>query len=233
MPVRYPTRREGAFVNLIYQFPQSTAAAPDGGTVLDFGGRDPFAQSAPLRENGYISYPQVLPDAFSAAECAAITALGEHRVKAAAGVDNRSDLASRDYRISEIAWIEPAADSGWLYHRLGAIFGRLNQTYDFDLTGFVEPLQFTCYGAGQYFGWHADIGGDSTSLRKLSLSIQLSPAGDYEGGELQFHGAGDMPVARVQGTAVSFPSYLAHQVNPVSRGLQRALVAWAYGPAFR
>jgi len=50
---------------------------------------------------------------------------------------------------------------------------------------------------------------------------------------LQFHGAADMPAARAQGTAVAFPSYLAHQVSPVTRGLRHSLVAWAYGPAFR
>lgn len=225
--------RKKPLVNLLYQFPQASTTTSDGSAVLDWGGRDPFSQTAPLQANAYVSYPQVFPGAFSAAECAAITALGETRVKAAAGVDGRSDLASRDYRVSEIAWIEPAADSHWLYHRLGHLFRQINEAYQFDLSGFVEPLQFTCYGPSQYFGWHADIGGDSTSLRKLSLSIQLSPASDYEGGALDFHGAAEMPVARQQGTAVSFPSYLAHQVSPVSGGLRRALVAWAYGPAYR
>jgi len=220
-------------VNLIYQFPQSVQSTPAGGIVLDWNGRDPFGQSHPLESNGSIAYPQVFPDAFTVEECAAITALGEARVKAAATVDERSDLASRDYRISDIAWIEPAADSHWLYHRLGLMFRRINESYGFELAGFVEPLQFTCYGAGQYFGWHVDIGGDSTSLRKLSLTVQLSPAESYAGGALQFHGAADLPAARAQGSATAFPSYLAHQVSPVSQGLRRSLVAWAYGPAFR
>lgn len=220
-------------MNLIYQFPQSTQTNPDGILVLDWGGRDPFAQSAPLQNNPAIAYPQILPNAFSAQECEAIAGLGEARVKAAASVDDRSDLASRDYRISDIAWIEPAQDSQWLYHRLGMIFRQVNQTYGFDLVGFVEPLQYTCYGAGQYFGWHVDMGVDSTSLRKVSLTIQLSDAQSYTGGDLQFHGAADMPAARELGTGVSFPSYLAHQVSPVKQGLRCSLVAWAYGPAFR
>lgn len=220
-------------MNLIYQFPDSASATPAGDITLDWGGRDPFVQAAPLVNNGSIAYPQVFPDAFSAAECAAIVGLGESRVKGAGTVDDRSDLASRDYRVSDIAWIEPAPDSHWLYHRLGLMFRRINESYGFDLVGFVEPLQFTCYGTGQYFGWHVDIGGDSTSLRKLSLTIQLSPADSYEGGSLEFHGAGDMPPARELGAATSFPSYLAHQVSPVTQGLRRSLVAWAYGPAFR
>ena len=220
-------------VNLTYQFPQSAQQHPDGTLVLDFGGKDPFNQSHPLEGNPSVAYPQIFPQVFSAAECAQIAALGEARIKAAAAVDDRSDLASRDYRISDIAWIDPAPDSHWLYHRLGMLFRRANDTYGFDLLGFVEPLQYTCYGAGQYFGWHADIGGDATSLRKLSLTIQLSAPDEYQGGNLEFHGAAEMPAARAQGTAVSFPSYLAHQVSPVTQGLRRSLVAWAYGPAYR
>lgn len=220
-------------MNLIYQFPQSTQTNPDGILVLDWDGRDPFAQSAPLQDNPALAYPQILPGAFSAQECATIAGLGEARVKGAASVDDRSDLASRDYRISDIAWIEPAQDTHWLYHRLAVLFAQVNRAYGFDLVGFVEPLQYTCYGAGQYFGWHVDMGWDSTSLRKVSLTIQLSDAQSYAGGDLQFHGAADMPAAREQGAGVSFPSYLAHQVSPVSQGLRRSLVAWAYGPAFR
>lgn len=220
-------------MNLIYLFPDAAETAPDGTSVLNWGGRDPFNNAHALLENSAIAYPQVIPGAFTAQECADITRLGEARIKAAASVDGRSDLASRDYRVSDIAWIEPAQDAHWLYHRLALLFQRFNQSYGFDLVGFVEPLQFTCYGQDQYFGWHIDMGHDSTSLRKLSVTIQLSPATDYEGGALDFHGAGDMPQAREQGTATSFPSYLAHQVSPVTRGLRRSLVAWAYGPAFR
>ena len=224
---------KACFVNLIYQFPDSARQEPGGEFVLDWGGRNPFAQTAPFAANGAIAYPQIFPGAFSAQECAAIVALGEQRVRAAAGVDERSDLASRDYRISDIAWIEPADDSQWLYHRLGLMFRNINQSYGFELHGFVEALQYTCYGAGQYFGWHVDIGGDATSLRKLSLTVQLSAPEDYQGGELQFHGSADMPAARTQGTGVAFPSYLAHQVTPVTGGLRRSLVAWAYGPAYK
>jgi PKHD-type hydroxylase len=220
-------------MNLIYLFPESMETTPDGTLVLDWDGRDPFSQALPLAGNGWVTHPQVLPAAFTAAECAAITALGEARAKVGASVDDRSDLASRDYRISDIAWIEPAPDSHWLYHRLALLFRRLNESYGFEICGFVEALQFTCYGPGQYFGWHADIGGDSTSLRKLSLTIQLSEPADYEGGRLEFHGAPDLPPTRERGAVVGFPAYMAHQVSPVTSGLRRSLVAWAYGPVFR
>ena len=184
-------------------------------------------------ENPALAYPQVLPQALSAAECAQVVALGESTAHQRAGVNQRDDLASRDYRISDIAWIEPAPPAQWLFHRLGMLFLTVNRSYGLELSGFAEGLQYTCYGPGQYFHWHGDLGAGSTSLRKLSLTIQLSDPADYDGGELQFHGAADLPVARALGSATFFPSYLAHQVAPITRGLRRSLVAWAYGPAFR
>jgi PKHD-type hydroxylase len=42
-----------------------------------------------------------------------------------------------------------------------------------------------------------------------------------------------MEPARRQGSVICFPSFLAHRVSPVTRGLRRSLVAWAYGPAYR
>ena len=220
-------------MDLLYTFPSRIDTEPNGAARLDWGGQAPFHQHHVLHENAAVAFPQVLPSALTAAECSAVVALGEARVKRAAGVDGRSDLASRDYRVSEIAWIEPDADAHWLYHRLGVMFRQINASYGFELTGFAEGLQYASYGPGQYFGWHADIGPDTTSLRKLSLTIQLSDPAGYDGGALQFHGAADMSVARAQGSATFFPSYLAHQVEPVTRGVRRSLVAWGYGPAFR
>jgi PKHD-type hydroxylase len=64
--------------------------------------------------------------------------------------------------------------------------------------------------------------------------VQLSEASDYEGGDLEFFNArGEGAVRRPRGSVTFFPSYLAHRVSPVTRGLRRSLVAWACGPGFR
>ena len=220
-------------MHLLYTFPAKIEPQPGGAAALDWAGREPFRQNHPLHENAAVAFPQVQLAALTPAECSAVVALGEARVKRAASVDGRSDLTSRDYRVGEIAWIEPDADAHWLYHRLGVMFLQINASYGFELTGFAEGLQYASYGPGQYFGWHADIGPGTTSLRKLSLTIQLSDPVDYDGGALQFHGGADMPAARAQGSATFFPSFLAHQVEPVTRGVRHSLVAWGYGPAFR
>ena len=220
-------------MQFLYTFPARSAPDPQGAITLDWGGRDPYRQSHSIAVNGATAFPQLPPGAFSAAECAQVIALGETRLKTAATVVQRSDLASRDNRVSDIAWIAPDADAQWLFHRLALLFTQVNASYKFELLGFVEALQFTNYGPGHYFGWHVDLGGDDTASRKLSLTVQLSDATDYEGCDLAFHGAAEMPIARQRGCATFFPSYLAHQVTPVTHGRRRSLVAWAYGPAFR
>ena len=99
--------------------------------------------------------------------------------------------------------------------------------------GLVEALQYTVYGPEQHFDWHIDLGSGQTSARKLSMTLQLSEAGDYSGGALEFINAPSPAAARKIGAATVFPSYLAHRVAPVQSGVRRSLVAWAYGPAFK
>lgn len=204
----------------------------DGNIVLDWDGEQPFGAPWPGVQNNAVAYPRVLTECLSPGECAAIVGLGEKRLSTAASIEGRSDLESRDYRVSDIAWIEPAEDSQWLYHRLGMLFSYVNEAYGFELVGLGESLQYTCYGAGQFFDWHIDNGHGGASLRKLSMTIQLSLPGDYTGGELEFHGRVAQDT-RGQGTSVCFPSFLAHRVSPVETGLRRSLVAWAYGPVYR
>jgi PKHD-type hydroxylase len=220
-------------MNLAYLFPRRMERNADGSVVLDWGGQSPFGAPYPLQENEALAFPRVLPDCLSIEECDQIVALGEKRLKSAASVEGRSDLQSRDYRVSDICWIEPAEDAQWLYHRLGMLFSYVNEAYGFELVGLGESLQYTCYGPGQFFNWHIDNGAGGASLRKLSMTIQLSDPAEYEGGQLEFHGVADMPGARGRGSAVAFPSFLSHRVSPVTRGLRRSLVAWAYGPAYR
>jgi PKHD-type hydroxylase len=220
-------------MHFFYLLPSSIQSDPQGRIALDWNGRQPFHQKQEMEVNAAAPYPLIVPNLLTPEECAAVVALGESRDKSAATVNHRTDLESRDYRISEIAWIEPDPPAQWLFHRLAAAIAQANASYRFDLTGIAEALQFTCYGAGHYLGWHVDMADGETAARKLSLTIQLSNSDDYDGGDLQFHGGADMPVVRTLGTGIFFPGYLAHQVAPVTRGLRRCLVVWSHGPAFR
>jgi PKHD-type hydroxylase len=189
-------------------------------------GAKPFDSSAELRANPAQGTVRVVPGAFTHDECEQIVAIGESGARVAGRVDD----AYEGMRISELSWIHPQPATHWLYHRIGLMFLEANRVYRFNLVGLQEPLQFSRYSVGGHFDWHIDMGG-ATSGRKLSLTIQLSDPSEYTGGELQFmnqHGGG----ATGRGTAVFFPSFLAHRVTPVTHGMRRALVAWAYGPSF-
>ena len=84
------------------------------------------------------------------------------------------------------------------------------------------------------YDWHMDVGpGPVPSMRKISYSILLNP-GEYEGGELCLYG-GEKPevMKKTQGTLVMFPSYVLHEVTPVTKGERITLTYWMVGPKFQ
>jgi len=148
-----------------------------------------------------------------------------------------------ELRSSMVSFIEPTADSGWLYEKIGEAIRFHNQTYyGYDITG-IEHLQFTEYPAGEgFYKPHMDWGsgmvmGRGDLCRKLSFSIQLSNPDSYEGGDFRILNGQDFTQQseklRQFGTIVVFPSWILHEVTPVTRGTRRSLVGWCVGPDFR
>jgi PKHD-type hydroxylase len=72
-------------------------------------------------------------------------------------------------------------------------------------------------------------------VRKLSISIQLTNHEEYEGGELILYDGGEEGVTmhKTQGTLVIFPSYVLHEVMPVTKGERNSLVTWVTGNQFK
>jgi PKHD-type hydroxylase len=78
-------------------------------------------------------------------------------------------------------------------------------------------------------------------VRKLSITINLNKPDEYDGGNLKFdfgpHAAGkrfhEVEEIRPQGSIIVFPSYVYHQVTPVTRGTRYSLVLWSLGQPFR
>ena len=215
---------------LVYAFPSRIDTTPEQALSLVWpAGEDPFASRRALAENNALQTISMRPEALSAEECARVIALGEALPRA----DGRVELGEAAYRVSHIAWITPAPETHWLFHKLGVLFDEAGKRYGMELSGFVDALQYTVYGPGQHFDWHMDLGPGTTSLRKLSMTLQLSDADDYRGGALEFLNAPGMPQSRPAGSAIFFPSYLGHRITPIESGIRRSLVAWACGPAFR
>jgi PKHD-type hydroxylase len=146
-------------------------------------------------------------------------------------------------RASRVGFIEPSADSQWLYKLISAGIAHHNQTYyDYAIEG-VETIQFSEYPAGAgYYEPHMDWGagtifGRNDICRKLSFTIQLSKPDSYEGGDLVLHSGRELDAEtkssmREFGCLTVFPSWLLHEVAPVTHGTRRSLVGWVVGPDF-
>jgi len=185
------------------------------------GGRDPEVVATVAQMPGFLS-----PE-----ECGALTAMAQAR-PGFAGTLDAAGQRDEPIRRSTVRFLYPGDDTEWLFARLDAAVARLNASYGFALEGFAEGVQVASYAGGGHYDWHIDLGPGPFARRKLSLSVQLSPEADYEGGELEFLVSRDR-AQRAQGTLIAFPSFLAHRVRPVSRGTRWSLVSWISGMPFR
>ena len=164
---------------------------------------------------------------FTEDEIASIRLAGER----AAGLRGSVENAPASHRQCQVAWLEP---EGWLGDKLDEVVQHINAEYfGFDIGGFAEAFQYTVYREGGYYGWHMDKGA-GPAPRKLSLTIQLSAPDEYDGGDFEINNGSEMvSFGREAGRVIAFPSWVLHQVKPVSRGVRRSLVVWAHGEPFR
>ena len=189
------------------------------------------------RSRNYQAF-EVATGAFRPDELDTIVRLGESRPREEATIGSpEGSVLDPAFRTSRITWLRLDAETEFLFQRLADVVDVVNrERYQFDLTGFAEPLQYTVYDSpGVGYEWHVDLIHAPWSLqRKLSLTLQLSHEADYDGGELQFRdGAGVLAAPRERGLVVAFPSWAQHRVAPVARGVRRSVVAWVGGPPFR
>jgi PKHD-type hydroxylase len=170
---------------------------------------------------------------FSSEECAKIIEIGEKKVLSKASISNNEGLDG--IRNSKVSWLYSIDDMDWAYRRVtDAVMSLNNQYFKFDLFGFIEGFQFTRYDApSDFYGMHIDKALNGV-VRKLSLTIQLSDPQYYEGGELalQFSKEPDI-MPKEQGKMIVFPSYVLHEVKPVTQGTRYSLVAWISGTPFK
>ena len=124
---------------------------------------------------------------------------------------------------------------GWVFRRITDIVLNLNERFFmFDIFSINEGLQFTNYIApsGKY-GKHVDRSMDMP-VRKLSISIQLTDPKEYNGGELYLYNDDKGTVMdKTQGTLIMFPSYVLHEVMPITKGERNSLVTWVTGKQFK
>ena len=141
-----------------------------------------------------------------------------------------------NYRKSQIRWIKDDLLSGHLMKYVESVNSAF---FGFDLFNGVNEIQYTEYSAEDngFFKPHHDVLWTSEKMcdRKISMTVQLSDPDEYEGGEFVFNEAPnpDADELKKKGTILVFPSFLLHEVTPVTKGLRKSLVMFVYGPRWR
>ena len=172
--------------------------------------------------------------AFTPSEIIKIREMGDKLPKQKGEVGGEESTVS-DYRVSDISWVPENLETQWLYDKITEYAKTANkQMWNFDIWGYHDQLQYTTYyGDGGHYDWHADLG-PGISNRKLSVVLQLSDPGEYEGGELQMNvGSTILTVPRELGLICFFPSFLLHRVTPLTSGVRKSLVTWLCGANLR
>jgi len=184
--------------------------------------------------------------ALSSKICQKILKAGRKRIVRQATTDEGMNKFKRDCRV---AWIEEP----WIYDILNPFIHTANKQAGWNFQwDWNESSQFTIYEKGQYYGWHTDQSPNNLSknkykningkTRKLSLTLQLTDRTQYEGGDFQFKWIQNdkkdllniitVDDAKDIGTIIIFPSFIYHQILPITKGTRESLVNWSIGKSF-
>ena len=169
-------------------------------------------------------------NAFTKKECQSIIDIAKNK-----GLIKGETKGKTNVRDNQISWLYASDNIEWVFRRVTDIVLSLNkQFFNFDLFGLNEGFQFTNYVApSNKYGQHTDKA-YAGLIRKLSLSIQLTDPKEYEGGELfLYENKNGDEMKKEQGTLILFPSYVLHEVKPVTKGERNSLVSWVTGQQFK
>lgn len=192
----------------------------------------PSGVPAVLPPNDGLVTPSGRARFFTKEECASIKEVARVKGLGDAVTSDGAGKISYSHRRSNACTVYSDASHGWIFDRLEQAVSELVPHFRFELIGFFEGAQIYQYPKGGFLDWHMDIGFQHMSLRKLSITVQLSEEDEYQGGNLEFMSF-QQPMPRPIGTVVVFPAYLQHRVTTVTRGSRWSLVSWVHGVPFR
>ena len=176
---------------------------------------------------------------FTPEQCQDIVNMG-HQQKAQKAEVGHEGGASGKYdtkkRITTISWI-PFKAMPEMYKIIEHSMLQANRNhFGYDRVQITENAQFTEYPKGGFYDWHMDADVNclyEPPVRKISMTILLSPQNEFEGGDLEFMTEGNKPPQLLQGQAIFFCSLIRHRVSKVKKGIRRSLVMWFGGPPFK
>jgi len=176
---------------------------------------------------------------FTPEQCKMIIAAGRAEPRNDAGVGSdqgiKGGVIDTKTRTSHISWI-PFKKMGDMYKDLERIMKTTNGNhFGFDGMTITEMAQYTEYPEGGFYDWHVDNDVNMQNeppVRKISMTLLLSPESEFEGGDLELVKEGKIAKLK-QGQAIFFASFIRHRVKPVTRGRRQSLVMWFGGTPFK
>tara|TARA_R100000655_G_scaffold1954_1_gene7336 strand:- start:2237 stop:2812 length:576 start_codon:yes stop_codon:yes gene_type:complete len=172
---------------------------------------------------------------FTPEQCNIISRIGRSMppIKAEVG----SGKYDTKQRLSHISWLPfNHPETKPMYDSLRQLMYKTNKRhFGFENMCINEQAQYTEYPEGGFYDWHMDselVMKNEPPVRKISMTLVLSPESDFEGGGLELASAGKIARPK-QGHAVFFASFIQHRVVPITRGLRKSLVMWFGGEPFK
>ena len=174
---------------------------------------------------------------FTPEQCRQIIECGRKQKpqKAQVGMGKPGGGVDTKKRTTTISWI-PFKEMQPMYNQINEFIQKANRNhFGFGDIQITEQAQFTEYPEGGFYDWHMDT--DVTMqheppVRKISMTVLLSPENQFEGGDLELMAPGKR-VKLKQGHAIIFASFLNHRVAPVIKGVRQSLVMWFGGEPFK
>ena len=194
-----------------------------------------------ILDHNYFYFKQAIP----IKTCEKILKNGRKKIIEKASILEGIDKSKRNCKV---AWLEDK----WIYDIINPFIHTANKKAGWNFQwDWNETSQFTIYEKGHYYGWHTDQDSNPTKhkskningkIRKLSLTLQLTDKTKYEGGDFQFKWIQSdkknllniitVDDAKDIGTIIVFPSFIHHQVLPITKGKRESLVNWSIGKQF-
>ena len=174
---------------------------------------------------------------FTPKQCQMIINAGRSEPKQNASVGGREGKSGIDTetRTSHISWI-PFSKTTEMYKDIEKVMKTTNGNhFGFDGMQITEMAQYTEYPEGGFYDWHIDSDvnfAHEPVVRKISMTLLLSPDNEFEGGYLELMTEGKAAKLK-QGHAIFFASFIRHRVTPVIKGNRKSLVMWFGGTPFR
>ena len=176
---------------------------------------------------------------FTPEQCKMIIEAGRSEPKQDAYVGNKKGVTGgvldTQTRTSHISWI-PFKKMADMYKDIEHIMRTTNGNhFGFDGMQITEMAQYTEYPEGRFYEWHVDNDvncAHEPPVRKISMTLLLSPENEFEGGDLELMAEGKIAKIK-QGHAIFFASFIRHRVKPVTRGRRQSLVMWFGGTPFK